>query len=50
MRRLTQKEQNAMIEIEKQDMASCKVLQEIKDVNLENYKKVQLGNLGQISH
>ena len=41
MRRLSQKEQNAMIEIERQDVESCNVLQEIRAINLENYAKVK---------
>ena len=41
MRRLTQKEQNAMIEIERQDMESCNVLQEIKALDPEIYRKVK---------
>ena len=41
MRRLTQKEQNAKIEIEKQDVESCNVLQEIKALDPEIYRKVK---------
>ena len=41
MQRLTQKDQNAKVEIQKQDIESCNVLQEIKAVSLGSYERVR---------